>query len=474
MLRKKQLPEVEPVKLKPFHGIRPGVYIIIFWLLIILLLSFLIFVVPGLVSNTAYVTFKEPISQSGVLEDGVYLGNATSSVYKTTGGNHKYTFLYEGEEYGEVEVNVKRKVFFSLFSHKPVLIEPERSYSDSLKEKIESAFVRDVSSYSAVIEAPSTFHYPPLFSSFAQNAVAVGMKDVRDVWLIGLSHVSSSTLYEDYFSGKKILEENGILYETEESIELDNYLSSILGGDEVRLVRKKANDILSPTKNGDFFAYKGATIEMGNDITLSISSAKEAPVTTNVGSFSISRNLVTEHDWAMFVNENPKWAKDNLDNLIEEGLVDSNYLKGINLSIYVNSIRPIRNISYYASLAYVQWKSQKDGVEYHIPTEGEWYLSALSAKDKEYVTSLVYVENNPDSPTAMLGQLWEFTSTPYIPLSRLTDYKKIIDLSNTYNYDDVIIKGGSYVSDPSTISIETVGITSKSMCSEFCGLRLAK
>ena len=94
MLRKKQLPEVEPVKLKPFHGIRPGVYIIIFWLLIILLLSFLIFVVPGLVSNTAYVTFKEPISQSGVLEDGVYLGNATSSVYKTTGGNHKYTFLY--------------------------------------------------------------------------------------------------------------------------------------------------------------------------------------------------------------------------------------------------------------------------------------------------------------------------------------------------------------------------------------------
>ena len=213
---------------------------------------------------------------------------------------------------------------------------------------------------------------------------------------------------------------------------------------------------------------------MGNDITLSISSAKEAPVTTNVGSFSISRNLVTEHDWAMFVNENPKWAKDNLDNLIEEGLVDSNYLKGINLSIYVNSIRPIRNISYYASLAYVQWKSQKDGVEYHIPTEGEWYLSALSAKDKEYVTSLVYVENNPDSPTAMLGQLWEFTSTPYIPLSRLTDYEKIIDLSNTYNYDDVIIKGGSYVSDPSTISIETVGITSKSMCSEFCGLRLAK
>ena len=74
----------------------------------------------------------------------------------------------------------------------------------------------------------------------------------------------------------------------------------------------------------------------------------------------------------------------------------------------------------------------------------------------------------------MLGQLWEFTSTPYIPLSRVSDYDRLIDLSGLYKSDDVIIKGGSYVSDPASISIDSVGITSKSMCSEFCGLRLAK
>ena len=84
------------------------------------------------------------------------------------------------------------------------------------------------------------------------------------------------------------------------------------------------------------------------------------------------------------------------------------------------------------------------------------------------------VENNPTTPTAMLGLLWEFTSTPFIPLSRITDYDKINNLGNMYGYDDVIVKGGSYVSDPSSISIDTVGITSKSTCSEFCGLRLAK
>ena len=474
MSRKKQLPEVEPVKLKPFHGIRPGIYILIIWALIILLLAFVLFVLPGLVSNTSYVTFNEPVVGSGVYEDGIYLGSATDGVYKTTGGNHKYTFTYEGEEYGEVESKVKRKVFFTLFSHKPQLIVPERSYNDEVKEKVVSAFIRDVTSYSAVISAPDTFHYPPLFSAFASNSVEMSIKDVRDAWLLALSHISSSSLYEDYKVGKEILLKSGILFETEESKELEYYIEALFNGEKVTLEKSMENNILLPTKDGDFFHYEPTIVEMGYSTTLTVESAKEAPVKVEVYDFSIARNLVTEHDWALFVEENPKWSKDNLETLVEEGLVDSNYLKGITLSPYINSIRPIRNISYYAASAYVEWKSGKDGVIYHIPTEKEWYTASFSTKDKEYVTSLVYVENNPTTPTAMLGLLWEFTSTPFIPLSRITDYDKINNLGNMYGYDDVIVKGGSYVSDPSSISIDTVGITSKSTCSEFCGLRLAK
>ena len=474
MSRKKQLPEVEPVKLKPFHGIRPGIYILIIWALIILLLAFVLFVLPGLVSNTSYVTFYEPVVGSGVYEDGIYLGSATDGVYKTTGGNHKYTFTYEGEEYGEVESKVKRKVFFTLFSHKPQLIVPERSYNDEVKEKVVSAFIRDVTSYSAVISAPDTFHYPPIFSAFASNSVEMSIKDVRDAWLLALSHISSSSLYEDYEVGKEILLKSGILFETEESKELEYYIDALFNGEKVTLEKSMENNILLPTKDGDFFHYEPTIVEMGYSTTLTVESAKEAPVKVEVYEFSIARNLVTEHDWALFVEENPKWSKDNLETLVEEGLVDSNYLKGITLSPYINSIRPIRNISYYAASAYVEWKSGKDGVIYHIPTEKEWYTASFSTKDKEYVTSLVYVENNPTTPTAMLGLLWEFTSTPFIPLSRITDYDKIINLGNMYGYDDVIVKGGSYVSDPSSISIDTVGITSKSTCSEFCGLRLAK
>lgn len=474
MSRKKQLPEVEPVKLKPIHGIRPGVYILIIWAIIILLLFFILFVLPGLVSNTSYVTFNEPVVGSGVYEDGIYLGSATDGVYKTTGGNHRYTFTFEGEEYGEIETKIKRKVFFTLFSHKPQLIVPERSYNDEVKEKVESAFIRDVASYSAVISAPDTFHYPLIFSAFASNSIEMGIKDVRDTWLLALSHISSSTLYEDYKVGKETLSKSDVLFETDQSKKLESYIDALFNGEKIKLEKSMENNIQIPVNNGDFFHYESTIVEMGDSTTLTVESAKEAPLKVEVNEFSIAQNLVTEHDWALFIEENPKWSRDNLDSLVEEGLVDTNYLKGITLSPYINSIRPIRNISYHAASAYVEWKSQKDGVSYHIPTEKEWYTASLSSKDKEYVTSLVFIENNPTSPTAMLGQLWEFTSTPFIPLSRLSEYDKIINLGNIYGYDDVIVKGGSYVSDSSSISIDTVGITSKSTCSEFCGLRLAK
>ena len=110
MFKKPQLPEVEPVTLKSYHGIRPGIYILAFFFLAILLLSFLLFLLPGLVSNVSYVTFNEAVMGSGVYEDGIYLGSGNDGVYKTTSGPHTYTFFYEGVEYGRKEVELQHLI----------------------------------------------------------------------------------------------------------------------------------------------------------------------------------------------------------------------------------------------------------------------------------------------------------------------------------------------------------------------------
>ena len=61
---------------------------------------------------------------------------------------------------------------------------------------------------------------------------------------------------------------------------------------------------------------------MGNSTTLTVESAKEAPLKVEVNEFSIAQNLVTEHDWALFVEENPKWSRDNLDSLVKIKEID--------------------------------------------------------------------------------------------------------------------------------------------------------
>ena len=184
--------------------------------------------------------------------------------------------------------------------------------------------------------------------------------------------------------------------------------------------------------------------------------------------------MVTEYEYALFVEENPYWSRANLNALIEDGMVDENYLKGIPLSSSVISTRPIRNISYHAAEAYCAWLSEENGKEYALPSEAEWYVAALSAYDKPYSASLLTLDNNFSSPSSMMGGLWEMTGTPYIPLSRVSDYTYATELGKLYPFDDIIVKGGSYINQPSDITIDTVGALSRDMCSEYVGFRITE
>ena len=49
----------------------------------------------------------------------------------------------------------------------------------------------------------------------------MGIKDVRDTWLLALSHISSSTLYEDYKVGKETLSKSDVLFETDQAKKLE-------------------------------------------------------------------------------------------------------------------------------------------------------------------------------------------------------------------------------------------------------------
>ena len=136
--------------------------------------------------------------------------------------------------------------------------------------------------------------------------------------------------------------------------------------------------------------------------------------------------------------------------------------------------RPIRSISYNAAQAYCSYLSESTGEEYRLPTEAEWYAASLSAQGKPYASTLVGIDDDKSSPSFMMGQLWEMTSTPIIPLMRLSSYGKAIELGGLYPYDGIIVKGGSYINDPESITNETVGAAERSETSPFIGFRVCR
>ncbi len=471
MFKKTKLPEVDPVVLKPWHGIRPAYYILAFYFLVILVLFFLICLLPGLVSDRTYVEFDTSLPILGVYEDGRYLGNGYETKLETTAGEHTYSFTYEGIEIGRQTETVKRHYFFTLFSHKSTVITPVLTYNDEVREKAVEVCASDIASFSPITDFSGSAVYPSVMRKFAETAAAMGITDVRDIWLYSLLHVTSETMFNDYVGAKAVLEESGITYRTDESDRIEDFLVSLYGdGTCSTYTKTDSTSDINVKKNGSFYTYSEGTVTLGKTTSSSYPESDYIPVTVSYPQFSISGSLITENEYAQFVDANPKWSRDNLEELVNEGLADSNYLKNITLSS--RSSRAIRYISWYAAEAYCQWRSGKDGVEYALPTLTEWTVAALSASDKPYVTSIIFVENDSSSPTGLMGQLWDMTGTVYMPLMRLVADETVSRLEELFPYDDIIVMGGSYVNE--NISSDDIGTSAKASCSPFNGFRLVK
>ena len=473
MMKKTELPEVEPVRLKPIKGIRPGVFILIGLVAAFILIAFALFVLPGLVSGTGYIKFSTNTANTAIrTEDGKYIGSSEGSVYRLKAGDYRFVFYVDGAEAGYVDAEVPHRIFFTLFRHNTDTVSFNVQNTPQIEEAVTRTFTEGTAEWSAVLDYDDTYHFPPLFSSYAHNAAALSFEDISDPFLYGAMHITSRTMYEDYLTALSILESSNVRYSSPELENLNEVLAAIYGGADILLERTMDNPVIGTESSNGFFSYDPAVVEMGEDSPASYPESNTAPVKASVPSFSIAEHTVTEYEYALFVEEVPYWSRSNIDTLIADGNADSGYLDGIALSSSVMSMRPIRNISYNAALAYCSWLSEKTGENVTLPSEAEWYTAALSASGQPYVTTLLHLPSDNSAPSSMMGGVWEMTRTPYIPLMRLADYEKAIELGSVYPYDSIIIKGGSYINAQDGITEETVGIIDRAATSPFVGFRV--
>lgn len=152
----------------------------------------------------------------------------------------------------------------------------------------------------------------------------------------------------------------------------------------------------------------------------------EKPVhTVYVNAFYIDKYEVTNEEYKKFVDANPQWRKDRILHKYHDG----NYLKHWtgNSYPYEKSNHPVKWVSWYAAMAYAQWKGKR------LPTEAEWekaargglssdnyllngLINSRTANYDRYVGATTRVGNYPANPYGlydMIGNVFEWCLDAY-------------------------------------------------------------
>ena len=201
-------------------------------------------------------------------------------------------------------------------------------------------------------------------------------------------------------------------------------------------------------------------------------SGDEQPVhTVYVNAFYIDKYEVTNEEYKQFVDANPRWRK----NRILRAHHDGNYLKHWTGNRYPDGKgkHPVTWVSWYASMAYAQWKGKR------LPTEAEWEKAArgglssnnyllnglINSRTANYdrninaATGVGNYQANPYGLYDMIGNVLEwcldaYNSSFYANSSRLNPIAGGSIDSIVLRFEDLndrrVLRGGSWSSSPTT------------------------
>ena len=474
-MKKKVLPQVDPVILNSFCGKRPGFWIFISLLIILILLIFLLLFLPGIIKGGKYVSISLPLKDVSVTVDGKYLGPIENNTFFIKAGVHTLTFKKADKELYSTQIKIGNPLFATMFIHYTQHFEfKDLTYSKELLSATKALYINNLVSYSAITEYSDSYFYPPIIYNYFSDSLVMSSATIKEDYYYTLLHITSEEMLKDLISAENLLKNNNVEYETTNSTQLGTTIDKAFSDTNYTVDKTEDNPILIPTltyyNDIPFFSYPTSFVTLGKTTSLAYPENNSAPVKLEVKEFAFAANMISETEYAQFVKANPEWALSNLTYLVENNLVDENYLQGINLN--APSALPIRNISYKAALAYCEYLSKESGLTYRLPTEAEWEVVANSTQEKGYSTSLLTLALLTDTPSSVMGGLWEYTSTYYLPFSRLSDYNEAQRIAKEYKVDDIVIKGGSYINTASVIKKEDVGITKQYQTSPYVGIRL--
>ena len=150
----KELPKVDPVKIKPLFGMKPGLWLTIAYILALLLILFLVAVLPDIIDAHKRVTFTSDSGTVAVYLDDVYQGG-TPFTRKIKSGTHQVSYRLNGYEIDSFTIKVGTPVFFNWLFPRTQAVSSSATINQEAFDAVSLELLEKANAYSAILEYDS-------------------------------------------------------------------------------------------------------------------------------------------------------------------------------------------------------------------------------------------------------------------------------------------------------------------------------
>ncbi len=519
------------VKLKPVFGIKPGIYLTVIYSIIILLGLFFILIYPGLKNNGSLVYVETLPGDTAVYVDNVYMGSTPAKFFVQKGESEiKIEKIYfkpvimkkfiDGRVFGSVLFPKKLKIIHDLS-----LIDPEGFLKDRFKQLSSFGLIEDYYEHyqmpplvsrtvSEFLSGTKTENNKILYDFLYSMRVNLGSPEMVLDYMKAISLADNPdssneetdlSIIPDYFQKEKNSEGLvlGIIkaYPVNQRKNIIESLGKIEGVHTIlNSLSQKYSDIQiskKPVPVGEKIIINGMSKFIGfssgsylsgpplvesTDPLLDDAILVSFPHIETVSDFYILEKEVTRKDYLLFLNENPDWEFENIDNLIENHLVTKDYLS---LQDFTDGEKPVSNISWFAAKAYCEWLETKlppnlSTYRIKLPTEAEWEaaagFNATGTSNNIFLEFGVSAGKSTDFTRIgkaglydTMGNLWEWCDNWYFPADSVNGSFGLAE--SIYEGAEKAVRGGSWANSEKEIKVSTRGSQNPAWCTPFLGFR---
>jgi iron(II)-dependent oxidoreductase len=519
------------VQLKPFLGMRPGVYLTILYALIAAAALFFLFFYKGLRDQGTFLRVTSLPAGVAVSVDGRYAGSSPCDILVKKGTRR----IVASRPYFQpavLEDSFAGPIFGTLF------VRPRRQWSPHLAVADAQVFLN-----AALQDFAANPHIPEILEQTAAAAAARDAVEQLSIFLDRAKYFISSPLQLEYFfKALTTLKSGGATFSPDSLIALVRDFASANGRFDnipfwlaLVLPEEAAKNFQSSTWYKDFergylddlqkqearlraqpvggqgqavriegLSFRpipAGTLLAGN--LEEKTSAAHLPHPVPVAAFLASETEVPNRVFARFLADNPDWRKQNSAALTQKGWVDDAYLSGWTDQGYPagEDELPATTLSYFAAQAFCRWLSGRlpaslAGYEARLPNEAEWEWAARGGlvgspyPQGAKPLSEVFFEQGIAGPRPIgssspngyglrdtSGNVWEWCSDWFSPVAYLFSSrdpaKNSADRSAEIPFGaEKAVRGGSWANEKELVKLYTRASQPPSWCTPYLGFRV--